>query len=264
MDLNTDKMIAEVDGHIGWMIFNNPAKRNAISIEMWEAVEKILTTFEEDDNIRLIVMKGAGDKAFVSGADISQFEKSRSDASAAQEYEKISASARDKLANLKKPLIAMIQGYCLGGGMGIALHADIRIASEDSQLGIPAARLSIAYSFDYINKLTNLVGPSFAKHILFTAKRLTAQEALQIGLVNQVTSVDDLEQVIRDYANVISENAPLSIMASKFSVDQTREDESKRNMDRIKEMSQICFNSHDYAEGRKAFMEKRKPEFKGE
>jgi len=264
MDLNTDKMIAEVDGHIGWMIFNNPAKRNAISIEMWEAVEKILTTFEEDDNIRLIVMKGAGDKAFVSGADISQFEKNRSDASAAQEYEKISASARDKLANLKKPLIAMIQGYCLGGGMGIALQADIRIASEDSQLGIPAARLSIAYSFDYINKLTNLVGPSFAKHILFTAKRLTAQEALQIGLVNQVTSVDDLEQVIRDYANVISENAPLSIMASKFSVDQTREDESKRNMGRIKEMSQLCFNSNDYTEGRKAFMEKRKPIFKGE
>ena len=160
-------MIAEVDGHIGWMIFNNPAKRNAISIEMWEAVEKILTTFEEDDNIRLIVMKGAGDKAFVSGADISQFEKNRSDASAAQEYEKISASARDKLANLKKPLIAMIQGYCLGGGMGIALQADIRIASEDSQLGIPAARLSIAYSFDYINKLTNLVGTSFAKHMVY-------------------------------------------------------------------------------------------------
>lgn len=264
MDLNTDKMIAEVDGHIGWMIFNNPKKRNAISIEMWEAVEKILTVFEEDDNIRLIVMKGAGDKAFVSGADISQFEKSRSDASAAQEYEKISSTARDKLANLRKPLIAMIQGYCLGGGMGIALQADIRIASEDSRLGIPAARLSIAYGFDYINKLTNLVGPSFAKHILFTGERLSAQEALRIGLVNQVTSKDDLEQVIRDYANVISENAPLSIMASKFSVDQTREDESKRNMEKIQEMSQICFNSKDYTEGRKAFMEKRKPAFLGE
>ncbi|MED5579450.1 MAG: enoyl-CoA hydratase [Nitrospinota bacterium] len=264
MDLNTDKMIAEVDGHIGWMIFNNPEKRNAISLEMWEAVEKILSAFEEDKNVRLIVMKGAGDRAFVSGADISQFEKNRADASAAQEYEKISSNAREKLGTLTKPLIAMIQGYCLGGGMGIALQADIRIASDDSQLGIPAARLSIAYGFDSIKRLSDLVGPSFAKHILFTGKRLTAQEALQIGLVNQVTSKDDLEQVIRDYANVISENAPLSIMASKFSIDQTREDESKRNMGKISEMSQTCFNSKDYKEGRTAFMEKRKPDFKGE
>jgi enoyl-CoA hydratase len=161
MQLNTEKMIGEKEGGVGWMTFNNPARRNAMALEMWSAVEAILDEFESDDAIKVIVMKGAGDKAFVSGADISEFKERRNNAEAAAEYARISEGARARLLAVKKPLIAMIQGYCLGGGMAVAMAADMRFASDDSQFGIPAARLSIAYGFDGLHKLVHLVGPAY-------------------------------------------------------------------------------------------------------
>ena len=263
MKLNTDKMIAEKDGSIGWMIFNNPERRNAMSLEMWEAVGTILTDFENDESIRVVAMKGAGDKAFVSGADISQFEEKRASAAAAEEYSRVSDGARAKLGTLQKPLIAMIRGFCMGGGLGVAMKADIRIASEDSQFGIPAAKLGIAYSFDALRALVHLVGPSFAKEILFTGRRLTSEEALRIGLINRLVPVDALEATVREYAATIAENAPLSIRASKVTVDQVVRDPSERDPDLVRQVERACFDSQDYAEGRRAFMEKRKPAFAG-
>ena len=263
MDLNTDKMIAEVDGHIGWMIFNNPKKRNAISIEMWEAVEKILTVFEEDDNIRLIVMKGAGDKAFVSGADISQFEKSRSDASAAQEYEKISSTARDKLANLRKPLIAMIQGYCLGGGMGIALQADIRIASETADFGVTEVRWN--QGAGWVHHLTKVIGLGNALElVLWGDERISAKRAKDWGLVNEVVSPDDLMPRAMEWAERMLNLAPRSVRNLKeilYRGTVMGPIEAQRYASNLERNLQ---GMEDSVEGPKAFSEKRIPIFKNQ
>lgn len=263
MQLNTDKMIAEVRDGVGWMTFNNPARRNALSLEMWEAIAAILDSFQRDDSVRVVVMKGAGDKAFVSGADISQFKDHRSNAEQAERYSAVSSEAREKLASLDKPLIAMIRGYCLGGGLTVALNADIRIASEDSQLGIPAARLGIAYGYDSLSQLVDLIGPSFAKEIIFSARRFSAEEALRIGLVNRVLPVDKLEENVRELAAVIVSNAPLSVKASKMTIGEVLKDPGDRDFEAIDRISKICFDSQDYVEGRNAFMEKRTPKFIG-
>ncbi len=263
MKLNTDKMIAETGDGIGWMIFNNPDRRNALSLEMWEAIAAILDAFQRDGAVRVIVMKGAGDKAFVSGADISQFEDQRKNAEQAERYSAMSAGARQKLADLDKPLIAMIRGYCLGGGLSVAMSADIRVASEDSKFGIPAARLGIAYGYESLEQLVNLVGPSFAKEILFSARHFSAEEALRIGLVNRVVPVDELEETVCELADTIASNAPLSVRATKMTIAEVLKDPSARNLEAVEQIVKTCFDSQDYTEGRQAFIEKRKPRFSG-
>lgn len=263
MGLKTDKMIGEKRNGVGHLIFNNPEKRNATSLEMWQAAKVALDDFSKDPDVKCLVVSGAGDKSFVAGADISEFEKARSDANAAAEYARISSEGKKALKNFPKPSISMIQGYCLGGGMEVALSTDFRICSEDSQLGIPAARLSIAYSFDAIHRLCSLVGPSIAKDILITARRIKAPEALRIGLVNQVTTLAGLEEKVTEYTQAILENAPLSMQASKLTVDEILKNPADRNLVAIEEIGKTCFNSKDYREGRTAFMEKRKPVFTG-
>ena len=263
MELQTDKMLAAKEDGIGWITFNNPARRNATSLEMWEAIDVILEDFDADDSVRVVVMKGAGDKAFVSGADISEFKERRSNADAAAEYARISESARAKLADFRKPLIAMIKGYCLGGGLAVALAADMRFASEDSRFGVPAARLGIAYGFEGLRKLVSLVGPAKANEIMFTAQRIGAEEALQIGLINRIIQTEELEETVRGIATTISNNAPLSVNASKVTIKEILKDESGRDMARLDEIAKECFDSADYKEGREAFMEKREPVFVG-
>jgi enoyl-CoA hydratase/carnithine racemase len=263
MKLDTDKMIAEKKNGVGWMTFNNPARRNATSLEMWQAIGVIMNDFARDPSVKCCVMKGAGDKAFVSGADISQFKEKRSDADAAAQYDRISEEARRGLVNFQKPLIAMIRGYCLGGGLGVAMNADFRIASEDSQFGIPAARLGIAYTFENIKRLVGLVGPSYAKDILITARRLSAAEAYQIGLINRVVPVDKLEEAVAEYTDAITVNAPLSMKASKLIIAEILKDKDERDYKMIDGLKRECFDSNDYKEGREAFMEKRKPVFTG-
>ena len=263
MELQTDKMLASKEEGIGWMTFNNPARRNATSLEMWQAIEVILTNFEADDSVRVVVMKGAGDKAFVSGADISEFAERRNNAEAAAEYTRISESARARLVDFPKPLIAMIKGYCLGGGLAVALAADMRFATEDSRFGVPAARLGIAYGFEGLRKLVSLVGPAKANEIMFTAQRIGAEEALRTGLINRIIATDELEETVRGIATTISRNAPLSVNASKVTIKEILKDASDRNMARLDEITKTCFDSADYKEGREAFMEKREPVFVG-
>lgn len=261
MQLSTDKMIGKKEGHIGWMTFNNPDRRNAMSLEMWEATAEIMTAFQNDPEIRVVVMQGAGDKAFVSGADISQFEKERSDAAAAARYAERSDAGRAAIREFDRPIIAMIRGFCMGGGLGIAMSADLRFAADGSTFGIPAARLSIAYTGENIVNLYNLVGPSRAKDILYSARRFGADEALSIGLINRVFDADKLEEETRAYCDNLAINAPLSIKAHKVILGEL----SKKQPDytKIDEVAELCFNSQDYAEGRTAFMEKRKPVWKG-
>jgi enoyl-CoA hydratase len=257
------KMLSAKDDGVGLIIFNQPEKRNAMSVAMWAGLGEILDEFQEDSSVRVIILTGAGPKAFVSGADISQFEKQRSNADAQVEYDRLTSAGRAKLAAYPKPVIARIRGFCLGGGLGIAMQADLRIAAEDSEFGIPAARLGIAYGFDMVRKLVDLVGPAHARMILYTGTRFDAAEAARIGLINRVVGDSELSDVVIDIARTIADNAPLSIAASKVSVSNAVKDADARDMDQMQRMIAACFDSADYREGRTAFMEKRPPKFQG-
>jgi enoyl-CoA hydratase len=259
----TDKMIAEKDGAIGWITFNNPQRRNAVSMAMWEALGDIVHAYENDDAIRVIVLKGAGDKAFVSGADISEFEEKRSSPETTRIYNQASGKATDLLTRAGKPTIAMIRGYCIGGGVSVALSCDMRIAAEGAKFGVPAAKLGLGYEAKGVRKLMDLVGPAFAKEIFFTARQFTAGEAVTMGLVNRVVPEGQLESYVRDCAASIAANAPLTVASIKTIVDEVIKDESGRDMALCDRVVERCFNSEDYVEGRTAFMEKRKPLFKG-
>lgn len=263
MNLTTDKIIAEKDGAIGWIVFNNAERRNAISLEMWDSVRIAIEEYDGDDAIRAVVVRGAGEKAFASGADISQFEEKRANAEAAEAYANVSQSTRERMGKLSKPLIAMVHGFCLGGGLAVALKADMRIASTEAQFGIPAAKLGLAYGFDGLKALSDLVGPSYAKEFLFTARRFKAEEALRIGLVNDVVPAAELEARVRSCAAMIAENAPLTIRSAKVTINEILKDPEKRDMAAVEGLTRLCMDSQDYAEGRRAFMEKRKPNFIG-
>jgi enoyl-CoA hydratase/carnithine racemase len=257
------KMLAAKDDGVGLVTFNQPAKRNAMSLEMWTGLAEILDEFQEDNSVRVVIVTGAGNKAFVSGADISQFEKNRANADAQQEYERLTSAGRAKFQSFPKPIIARIRGFCLGGGLAIAMSADIRIAAADSQFGIPAARLSIAYAPESVRRLINLVGPAHARMILYSARRIDAAEAERIGLINKMVQDEELNDYVLDLARTIADNAPLSVAASKLTINEMLKDESQRDMGAIERMMETCFNSADYKEGRTAFMEKRAPRWQG-
>ena len=257
------KILKAITEGVGVVTFNNPDKRNAMSLEMWEGLGQALTALRDDPDVRVVVLVGAGDKAFVSGADISQFEKTRHNAAASEEYSKKSEAQRALLANYPKPTIACIRGFCLGGGMQVAMLTDIRIAAEDSQFGIPAAKLGIAYGYDGLRNLVSLVGPSWARLIMYTGMRIPSAEALRIGLVDRVLPNDELWEATMEIARTISGNAPLAIKAAKITIAQALKDPAARDMAAIKQIGLECMDSEDFREGRRAFMEKRKPKFQG-
>jgi enoyl-CoA hydratase/carnithine racemase len=260
---STEKMIARKDGAIGWMLFNNPARHNAVSVEMWKAVPEILEEFGRDEKIRVVVLAGVGGKAFVSGADISEFGEKRHSREATLAYNATVERASDTLLACKKPTMAMIQGYCIGGGLAISLCCDLRIASQDSRFGVPAAKLGLGYAFPGIRRLVDIVGPAFAKEIFFTARQFDATEALQMGLVNRVRPTAEIEAYVKDYAAMIGANAPLTVGAAKLCVGEYLKDPDKRDLAACQAAVDFCFASADYVEGRTAFMEKRKPAFSG-
>lgn len=263
MKLLTDKMIATKDGAIGWITFNNPARHNAVSMSMWEGLFEIVQDYAQDPDIRVIVVKGAGEKAFVSGADISEFEEKRSSPETTRLYNETGQKATLALKHVNKPTIAMVRGYCVGGGVSIALACDMRIAAEGSSFAVPAAKLGLGYELEGVRKLVNVVGPAFAREIFYTARQFTGQEALAMGLVNRLVPADWLESYVRDYAASIAANAPLTVASIKTLVEQALKDESQRDMKLCQDVVDRCFNSADYVEGRQAFMEKRKPKFVG-
>jgi enoyl-CoA hydratase/carnithine racemase len=259
----TEKMIARKDGPIGWIVFNNPARRNAVSVEMWEALAEIVDDYARDPAIRVIVARGAGGKAFVSGADISEFEQKRSTPESTEAYRRISERGGEALRLVGKPTIAMIEGFCIGGGVSLALSCDLRIAAESARFGVPAARLGLGYELPGVRKLVDVVGPAFAKEIFYTARQFTAAEALQMGLINRMVADDQLESYVADYARMIAANAPLTVASIKTIVGEALKDESKRDEALCDRVVDQCFNSEDYVEGRRAFMEKRPAVFKG-
>ena len=257
-------LLMEKDGPIGWLIFNRPDKRNAVGIETWQLMPGYVKELAADDAIRVVILRGAGDKAFVAGADISQFKDRRRNMEDEAEYRRIGAQGREALNALTKPLLAMIHGYCVGGGVGIAIGCDIRIAADDARFGIPAARLGLGYHYSGMEQLMALVGPSVTKEIFFTARTdWSAQDALRMGLVNQVVPKAELESFTHDYALRIARNAPLTLRSAKATVEQLLRPAAERDLALLDKLIADCFNSQDYQEGVRAFSEKRHPQFQG-
>ncbi|MEM5544841.1 enoyl-CoA hydratase [Sulfitobacter sp. AS92] len=257
----TDKIITEKSGDIARIIFNQPEKRNAVSLEMWEAVEAAVTRFEADDSVRILILSGAGGKAFVSGADISKFESERASEEAVAHYNATTKRVYDMVEAFPKPTIAQIDGFCVGGGVALSLSCDMRICGQGSQFAIPAAKLGLGYGFPGINRLVNLVGPSFAKEIFFTARRFDAEEARVMGLVNRVVPDDEVATTAEETARMIAANAPMTVESVKYIAGETLKDESVRDLAECERRVKACFDSQDYVEGRRAFLEKRKPKF---
>ena len=224
IDPGTDRMLAHVDGRVGWMTYNNPARHNALSMDMIAAVPSILRSLQADPDVAVIVVTGAGERAFVSGADISEFGERRTSIEARATYDRALADSWRAWDEVDKPIIAMIRGFCIGGGLLTALKADIRLAAAGSQFGVPAARLGLGYGFGGVQQLVGLVGPAWTSEILFSARRLSADEALRIGLVNRVVPPETLADDVVELAATIAANAPLTVRACKLAIRQARTD----------------------------------------
>ena len=223
----TDKLLARKEAGVGIVTFNNPERHNAVSLEMWEATTGALTAFAADDEVRVVVLTGAGGKAFVSGADISKFASERASIEATRAYDVKTAAAFNSIYEFPKPTIAMIRGYCIGGGVGLATCCDLRICSDNSRFAVPAAKLGLGYAYAGLKRLVDIVGPSFAKEIFYTARQFDAREACDMGLVNRVVPQAELESAVKSITDMICANAPLTIKAVKFTVGEILKDEFK-------------------------------------
>ncbi|MEH3086029.1 MAG: enoyl-CoA hydratase [Xylophilus ampelinus] len=259
----TERVETWLDGTTLHIRFNNPVRHNALSVDMWEAVPPLLRAAQDDDRVRLVVFSGAGGKAFVSGADISQFEDMRAAKEAVTRYEAMAEESLMSIHDFPKPTLAFIRGYCIGGGVNVAISCDIRIATADSVFAIPAARLGLGYRYSAMKNLVDLVGPGVAKDLFFTARRIDGTEAHRVGLVSRVCPPDGLDALLAEYTGAIAENAPLTIAASKAITREILKPSTDLDQELCGRLIRGCFESADYAEGRTAFMQKRKPAFVG-
>ena len=261
--MNSEQIILERDNGIGKITFNNPKRHNAMSLEMWREGATAIEECIASNDIRVIVLSGAGEKAFVAGADISKFGEERNSRQDIDEYNQAVKYFQDTLFNSPIPTIAKIKGYCLGGGLAIALCCDLRIASDDSRFAVPAAKLGLGYPAGGIERLMQIVGPSFAMEIFYTARQFNAEEAMIMGLINRIVPSNALTEFCDGYTDRISSNAPLTIRAVKTAVVENLKAPPDRNIALCEEQVSACFASNDYLEGRTAFIEKRKPQFTG-
>ena len=253
----------ERDGAIARMVFDHEARRNAITVDMWEAIPRVVGELQDDPRVRVVVMRGAGSEAFVSGADISEFEQNRT-GDAGRNYDAMTARAFAALQGLEKPLLACVHGFCIGGGAAIAMTADLRYAAEDARFAVPPARLGLGYHTAGIRALIRVVGFSETADLLFTARRVDAKEARHIGLVNEVFAKELLDEAVEEIAHTIADNAPLTIRSAKMTLQELAKLESERDLDRIHASIERCYQSEDFKEGVQAFLQKRKPQFRGE
>ena len=257
------ELLTRREGAVATVLFSNPGKMNAVSFEMWSAVPATLAALAADPAVRAIVIAGDGDQAFISGADISQFEKLRGTVEAQAEYNKAVEKAYLAPMSCSKPVIARIRGICIGGGLGFAAACDLRICADDAVFRMPAARLGLGYSPSGVRRFMNVIGAANTSEIFFTARKFDAEEALRMGFVSRVVPAAQLEQAVAEICSLIAENAPLTVAAAKFAVQQALKDPAERDMAKAVLMVEACFASADHKEGRQAFMQKRKPSFTG-
>jgi enoyl-CoA hydratase len=260
----TDRILTRAADGIGWITLNNPQRRNAISLEMWRGIGAALEAFQHDDAVRVVVMRGAGGQAFAAGADISEFDQHRANAEQREQYAAAGALGHEWLRRFAKPLLALIEGFCIGGGLAVALCADVRFATPGSRFAIPAAKLGLGYEYPGVAALARLIGPSATRDLLFSARQVEADEALRLGLVNFVVGDGEIEARVTRYAATIAANAPLTIRAAKAAVAAFEHaPSSEAEQSQVRALVDACFDSEDYAEGRRAFAEKRPPRFQG-
>jgi enoyl-CoA hydratase/carnithine racemase len=259
----SDDILVERDGGIATVVFNRPKMRNAISLAMWAEISRLMDELSKDDAVRAIVLRGAGRDAFASGADISEFKENRKDTATALAYNKTTEGAYSAIRLCPKPTVAMIYGFCMGGAMAVAMACDLRFAAEGSRYGIPAAKLSIIYGLDAVHQLVDLVGPAYAKDILYSARTVDAEEAMRMGFIQRLLPADDLEAYTYDYLRTVAANAPLSVRGTKAQVQAIFEGIEDRHREQLRALGLQTFDSEDYREGTRAFLEKRPPKFQG-
>jgi enoyl-CoA hydratase len=253
-----------IDTPLARVEINRPASRNALNLAVWRSLAERLPVLGARTDVRVVIVHGAGDEAFLAGADITEFPTARADATMAAAYERETHAALAALAAIPQPVIAMINGICFGGGCSVALACDLRFAADHARFAIPAARLGLAYPFSHgVESLVHLVGPAHAADILLSARVLDAQEALRIGLVNRVVPSHDLKGMTREYALRMAQGAPLSLAAHKAAIQAARPTVTEGDVEQLHALVARCFDSADYQEGVAAFLEKRRPRFTG-
>lgn len=260
---SNDPLIVHREAPLGWLVLNRPQVRNALNQKTWQGIADGVSELAADDEVRVIIMRGATPQAFIAGADISEFLAIRADAEQARAYRDAPSRAIRSLLECPKPVIAMISGVCIGGGVQVSLACDVRIAARGTRFGVPAARLGLAYPLDAVDMLVDTAGPANARDILLSARLFDAEEALRMGLINRVVDAEKLEEQVRDYALKIAVNAPLTMTTAKFAIGESLKDREEREPATVAAMVAQCFDSDDYREGVRAFLEKRRPIFRG-
>ena len=263
LELPTDRLLAYVEDGVGWMVFNNPERLNAVTFAMKQEIPGILEAFDADDEVRVVVITGAGERSFVSGADVTEFAELRTTPEAVRVYDEVTDRMWNALRDVSKPMIAMVKGFALGGGLETALRADLRIAAENAEFGIPAVRIGLGFSFHNTEELLRVIGPTHTADLLLTGRRMGADEALACGLVNRVVALDEVEGVTKQLAAEVAGNAPLAMRLVKANMRAAALAEGERDLEALEALRAACDASEDYAEGRRALAEKRTPRFTG-
>jgi len=256
-------LLVEAEPPLGWLTFNRPQVRNALNLDTWRRIGAGIAELDADDRVRVVILRGSTPKAFISGADISEFPSQRADAKQAGAYRAQVDHSLATLTNCRKPVLAMISGLCIGGGVQVALACDIRFAARGTRFGVPAGRLGLAYPIDGVMALSQVVGPANTRDILFSARLFDAEEALHMGLINKLLEPEELEKFVRDYALKMADNAPLTLAAAKVTLREALRDPAERDLQTVLDMITRCYESEDYQEGVRAFLERRPPRFAG-